>query len=54
MTYFSDFESVDYSNDYYARQSMLKNAEDVLLWDSIETVPEDLLEEIGVPYHWKT
>jgi hypothetical protein len=44
MTYFSDFETVSYLDDYNARQSILKDAESILLHDSTETVPEDLLE----------
>jgi hypothetical protein len=45
MTYFSDFEQVDYLDDYNARQSILQDVENVYLKDTIETVPNDLLEE---------
>lgn len=44
MTYFSDFETVDYLNDYSSRQNILRDAENLSLWDSEESVPEDLLE----------
>lgn len=44
MTYYSDFESVDYLDDYSARQTILRDFETISLMDSTETVPEDLLE----------
>jgi|LakMenEpi03Aug12_release.lakeMendotaPanAssembly.Ray.scaffolds.fasta_scaffold3330460_1 hypothetical protein len=45
MTYFSDFEHVDYLDDYNARQNILQDIENVYLKDTIETVPNDLLDE---------
>lgn len=45
MTYFSDFETVDYYDNYSARYQILKNQEDVVLRDFEEYIPEDLLEE---------
>jgi hypothetical protein len=50
MTYFSDFESVSYLDDYNARQSILKDVEGITLRDSTETVPEDLLEAFDDVY----
>jgi hypothetical protein len=45
MTYFSDFETTEYYyDDYSIRKDILRNAEDMWLEDSLETVPTDLLE----------
>jgi hypothetical protein len=47
MTYFSDFDTTEYYyDDYTVRQNILRNAEDIYLEDSYETVPEDLLEDL--------
>lgn len=46
MTYFSDFDTTEYYyNDYQLRENILRNAEDIYLEASHETVPEDLLSE---------
>ena len=48
MTYFSDFDSTEYLfNDYNVRQSTLRSVEDIYLEDSIETVPEDLFDDLS-------
>lgn len=47
MTYFSDFDTTEYLyDDYNIRQHILRDAEDIYLVDSYETVPEDLLESL--------
>lgn len=48
MTYFSDFETTEYYyDDYSMRKSILRDAEDIYLEDSYETVPEDLLDDLS-------
>jgi hypothetical protein len=47
MTYFSDFETTEYYyDDYSIRKSILRNAEDIYLETSLETVPEDLFDDL--------
>jgi hypothetical protein len=47
MTYFSDFDTTEYMyDDYSMRKSILRNAEDIYLADSYETVPEDLFDDL--------
>lgn len=46
MTYFSDFDYVDYRDDYHARRQILQQAESIFLYNTQEEVPEDLLEQI--------
>lgn len=45
MTYFSDFDYVDYRDDYNARSHILQEAESLPLYESTEEIPEDLLAE---------
>jgi len=48
MTYFSDFETTEYYyDDYSVRKSILRDAEDIYLEDSIETVPLDLFDDMS-------
>lgn len=48
MTYFSDFDTTEYYyDDYSIRQNILRNAKDIYLEDSIETVPEDLFDDLS-------
>jgi hypothetical protein len=49
MTYFSDFETVDYYDNYSSRYQILKQHEDIVLRDFEEHIPEDLLEEFDDP-----
>jgi hypothetical protein len=52
MTYFSDFETTEYMyEDYNVRQTILRSYEGITLWDSMESVPEDLLEEFDDLYN---
>ncbi len=47
MTYFSDFDYSDsYINDETIRKNILREAEDMYLEDSYETVPEDLFDDL--------
>ncbi len=47
MTYFSDFDTTEYMyDDYSMRKSILRDAEDIYLEDSYETVPAELLDEL--------
>lgn len=46
MTYFSDFDYVDYRDDYHARSQILRQAESIFLYNTQEEVPEDLLKQI--------
>ena len=51
MTYFSDFDSTEYYyNDESLRKSILSQAEDAYLEPSLETVPEDLFDDLILPY----
>ncbi len=46
MTYFSDFDYSDqYLNDETIRKNILREAEDMYIETSYETVPEDLFED---------
>lgn len=45
MTYFSDFDYVDYRDDYYSRSYILQQAESLSLYESTEDLPEDLLNQ---------
>lgn len=44
-----DYDSYSYSEDYYddpaVRDSILREAAEQLLWETPETLPEDLLED---------
>ncbi len=52
MTYFSDFESTEYYyNDEQLRKSILQQADDMYLEPSLETVPDDLFDELDLPYY---
>jgi hypothetical protein len=47
MTYFSDFETTEYMyDDYNSRQNILRDVEENYEWDSSESVPMDLIEEL--------
>lgn len=51
MTYFSDFDSTEYYyNDENLRKSILSQAEDIYLEPSLETVPDDLFDDLDLPY----
>jgi hypothetical protein len=48
MTYFSDFEPTEYMyDDYSIRKSIIRSAEDQWLETSLETVPEDLFDDMS-------
>ena len=52
MTYFSDFESTEYYyNDEQLRKSILQQADDMYLEPSYETVPEELFDDLELPYY---
>jgi hypothetical protein len=45
MTYFSDFETTEYYyDDEQLRKTILRDAEDMYLETSLETVPEHLFQ----------
>lgn len=47
MTYFSDFDTTEYMyEDYSVRKSILRSAEDQWMETSLETVPEDLFDDL--------
>ncbi len=51
MTYFSDFDYSDYyMNDEVIRKTILREAEDMYLEASVETVPEDLFDDLEELY----
>jgi len=55
MTYFSDFDSTEYYyNDENLRKSILSQAEDIYLEPTLETVPEDLFDDLLLPYFIET
>ena len=39
------YEDIDIFNDYEARESIIREMAEQELWDSVESVPEDLLED---------
>ena len=52
MTYFSDFDSTEYYyNDEQLRKSILNQANDMYLEPSLETVPDDLFDQLDLPYY---
>jgi hypothetical protein len=40
-----DFENVDVFDNYELRENIIREMAEQQLWDSVETVPEDLLED---------
>ena len=49
MTYFSDFDSTEYYyHDEQLRKSILDQANDMYLEPSLETVPEDLFDDLSL------
>lgn len=51
MTYFSDFDYDDhYFDDETMRKRILRDAEDMYLEDSFESVPDDLIEALEEVY----
>lgn len=39
------YEDIDIFGDYEARESIIREMAEQELWDSVESVPEDLLED---------
>ncbi len=55
MTYFSDFDTSEYYyNDETLRKSVLSFAEDVYLEPVVESLPNDIFDEVDLPYFIET